>query len=87
MRGLDHASVIHPQIAVDGANDDLARIESDADRKRHAVSVPNLIAVSPDTGLHSQRRITGAYRMVRPAIRAPNSAMIPSPIMSLTVPS
>src|SRR5262249_2519606 len=43
MHGLAHAGVIRPQIAADGAQDDLARIQSNADHKRHTMRVLNLV--------------------------------------------
>ena len=64
MRGLAHADVIRPQIAADGAQDNLARIQSNADRKWHAMRVLKLVAIALDAGLDFQRRITRPHRVV-----------------------
>jgi hypothetical protein len=64
MRGLTHAGVICPQIAAYGAQDNLARIQSNADRKRHAMRVLNLVPIALDAGLDFQRRITRPHRVV-----------------------
>ena len=64
MRGLAHDGEVHVQIVADGTDDDLTRIDPDADRHRHSVSVLKLFRISRNGLLHSQRRITSVHRMI-----------------------
>jgi hypothetical protein len=64
MRGLSHGGVIHPEIAPDGADDDLARVEPDPDVQREPVPATHCLGVAPDRCLHVERRITGPHAVV-----------------------
>ena len=88
MRRLADRRVVHVQIAADGAHDHLARVQPDADADRHAVlrGAPPRRTASP-TPASAAPRSTPAPRGPRGPAGAPNSAMIPSPITWLTVPS
>src|SRR5262245_25917690 len=48
----------------DGANDDLTRVEPDAELHRHSVRAPDLLAVTPHRRLHVDRGVARADRMV-----------------------
>src|SRR6516225_11595371 len=52
------------QIVADGTDDDLPRIEPDSDRHRYPMNSLNLVCISRDGLLHSERRITSAHRMI-----------------------
>src|SRR5262249_21780410 len=61
---LAHDCVVHMQIVADGTDDDLPRIEPDSDRHRYPMSSLNLVCISRDGLLHSERRITRAHGMI-----------------------
>ena len=64
MRRLADDGVVHVQIVADRTDDDLARVEPDADRHRHPVRPLNLVRISRDGLLHPERRITSAHGMI-----------------------
>jgi hypothetical protein len=52
------------QVVRNGAHDDVARVEPDAHLHWQAVGAAHLVGIAAEGGLHGQRRITGACRMV-----------------------
>jgi hypothetical protein len=64
VRRLPHGGVVHPQIAADGAHEDVSGIEPGADLHLDALRAPQLLCIPADGVLHAQRRIAGAHRVV-----------------------
>ena len=64
VRRLADRGVVDAQIAADGADHDLARVQPDPDLHRDAVGPPDLVGVSTDRALHVEGRIAGADRVV-----------------------
>src|SRR5207244_889018 len=64
MRGLTDRGVVHVQIAVYGADDDLARVEPDADLHIDALAPAQLVGIPADRLLHAQRRVARAHRVI-----------------------
>src|SRR5262245_5670557 len=64
MSGLTHRRVVHVEIAADRADDDLARIESDANLDIEALAPPELFGVALDRVLHPHGRVAGAHRVI-----------------------
>ncbi len=62
--GLADGGVVHVQIAADGAHDDLAGVQADADLDGDALRAADLLGVALDRLLHPQRGIAGADRVV-----------------------
>jgi len=56
--GLAHGGVIHVEVGADGAHDDLARVEPDADLDGDAVGAAGLFGIASDGGLHIEGGIT-----------------------------
>jgi hypothetical protein len=64
MRRLAYGRVVHVEIAADGAHDDLARVEPDADLDHRRVRASHLVRVLLDALLHPQCGVTRAHRVV-----------------------
>ena len=64
MRRLADGRVVHVQIAADGAHDDLAGVEPDADLHVHAVGAAHLLRVALHLLLHPERRVAGPHGVV-----------------------
>jgi hypothetical protein len=64
VRGFPDGRVIHVEVAPDGADDDLTRVEADADLHLDFVGSAELLGVAADGGLHAERRIARAHRVV-----------------------
>jgi len=64
VRCLPDDGVVHMQIVADGTDDDLPRVEPDSDRHRYPMRSLNLVRISRDGVLHSERRITSAHGMI-----------------------
>ena len=64
MRRLAHGRVVHVEVAANGADDDLARIEPDPDLHVYAMGAARLFGISLDRFLHPQSRIARAHRVV-----------------------
>ncbi len=64
MRRLADRGVVDAEIAADGPDHDLARVQTDPDLHRHAVGAPDLVGVATDRALHVEGRIAGAHRVV-----------------------
>jgi hypothetical protein len=71
MRRLADRRVVHVQVAADGADDDLARVEPDPDLHVDAVRAARLRRVALHELLHPERRITGAHGVVLVGERRP----------------
>src|SRR5262249_3627474 len=69
MRCLADDGVFYMQIVADGTDDDLPRVESNSDRHRYPMRPLNLVCISRDGFLHSERRITSAHGMILMANR------------------
>src|SRR5262249_21908894 len=55
---------LHVQIVADSPDDDLARVEPDADRERHVVLGADLTRVGADGVTQMKRRVAGALRVI-----------------------
>jgi hypothetical protein len=64
MRRLPHRRVVHAEIAADGPDDDLTRVEPDPDLRVHAVRATCLFRVELHQFLHPQRRVARADSVV-----------------------
>ena len=64
VRGLADGGVVHPEVAADGAHDDLARIEAHANLDGNADGAAQLVAVPFYRVLHPQSGIAGPHGMV-----------------------
>ena len=64
VRALAHRRVVHVQVAGDGAHDDLAGVQADADLDGGPVGSPHGVGVALHRLLHAQRRVAGARRVV-----------------------
>ena len=63
------------------------RVESNADLHLHTMRATHLLAVAAQRVLHRQGGIAGAHGVVLMGERGAESAMMPSPMTWLTVPS
>ena len=63
MRRLTDGGVVHAEVAADGADHDLPRIESDPDVDRRA-AVRALAGVALHALVDAERRVTGAQRVI-----------------------
>src|SRR3984893_12546283 len=64
VRRLAHGGVIHAQIAADGADHDLTRIQSDADLHFDAVCTSHVLGVASYRSLHVEGSVAGPHRVV-----------------------
>jgi hypothetical protein len=64
VRGLPHRRVVHAEIAPYGADDDLSRVQADADVSAHGLGSPERLGVAGHGLLHLERRIAGAHGVV-----------------------
>ena len=64
MRRLADSGVVHVEIVPYGADDDLTRVEADADLHVDAVSAASFLGVSLDRLLHPQGRVARADRVI-----------------------
>ena len=64
MGRLAHSGVVHAEVASDGANDDLARVDAHADLHLDAVRAARVLGVSADRVLHPERRVARAHRVI-----------------------
>ena len=64
MRRLADGRVVHVEIAADGAHDDLAGIQPDADLQVHAVGIEDALGMALHPLLHAQRRVAGAHGVI-----------------------
>ena len=87
MRGLANGRIVHVQVIANGPYHDLTAIETDPHLHRQPLGAPHLLGIAPHGLLHGQGGIAGPHRMVFMGEGAPNSAMMPSPMTWLTVPS
>ena len=87
MCGLPERRVVHVQIVANGADDDLAGVETHANLHLQAVGTAHLRPRTAQRALHRQRRVAGPHGVIFMGKGAPNSAMMPSPKTWLTVPS
>src|SRR5690349_23434982 len=71
MRRLPDGTVIHAQVAPDGAYYDIARMEAHSDGHGRAGASAGLVRVPADGFLHLQGGITGAQRVVLVGERRP----------------
>ena len=55
---------LHAQVVADSPDYDLARVEPDADRERHAVLGADLARVRAGGGTQMVRRVAGALRVI-----------------------
>ena len=86
--GLAHRRVVHVQVAADGPHHDVAGVDSDPDLERYALRAldgrPRSASRSPASAAPREHARTAWSSWAR---GAPKSAMMPSPITWLTVPS
>ena len=64
MRGLPDRRVVHAEIAADGADDHLPRVQADADVGAHGLRPPERLGVAGHGLLHLERRVAGAHGVV-----------------------
>ena len=64
MRRLADGRIVHVQVAADGADDDLARVQTDTDLHLDAMGAPDRFAIALHRLLHAERGVAGAHRMV-----------------------
>ena len=64
MGGQADCRVFERQIAVNSAHDHFARIDANPNLQLHAMSPARLVVQLQNRGLHSQGRVTAAYRMI-----------------------
>jgi hypothetical protein len=62
--GLTDGGVVHAKVAADGANDDFAGVEADANLERDARGALDGLGVALDGLLHAEGRVTGADGVV-----------------------
>ena len=87
MGRLPDRRVVHVQIRPDGADDDLAGVEADADLDRHAVGAEDSLGVLLDGLLHPERRVAGAHGVVLVGERGAEEGHDPVAHDLVTVPS
>jgi hypothetical protein len=68
---LPDRGVVHPEVGTDGAHDDLARVEPDADVHRHTLPSPQLVRVPRCPLLHPEGGVAGPHRVVLERQRRP----------------
>ena len=59
-----HGCIIHPEIASDGTDDNLARVQSDSDLQAYAESVQSALRMPLDLFLHTQGGVAGAHSVI-----------------------
>ena len=64
VRGLADRGVVHVEIAADGPDHDLARVQPDADLERDAVGATHLLGIPAHGGLHVERGIARPHGVV-----------------------
>ena len=64
MRRLADGRVVHVEIAADGAHDDLAGVQPDADLDHGRVRASHLLRVLLHALLHPERRVAGPHGVV-----------------------
>jgi hypothetical protein len=64
MGGLAHRHVVHVQVASNRANDDLARVQTDADLHGDAGAALQVLGVVPDGFLHPKRGIARPHGVI-----------------------
>ena len=64
MGRLPDGGVVHAEVAADGADDDLAGVQADADVSADGLGAPERLGVAGHGRLHLQRRIAGAHGVV-----------------------
>jgi hypothetical protein len=64
VRGLPHGGVVHAEVRPDGANDDLARVQTDPDLDGDALGSPQFLGAPLHGVLHAERCVTSPNRMV-----------------------
>lgn len=77
LREADDVSLgreLHAQVVANSPDYDLARVEPDADRERHAVLGADLARVRAGGVTQMERRVAGALRVILWAIGAPKRA-------------
>src|SRR5262249_41220789 len=69
MGGLAYGRIVHAEIAADGADHNLPRVDPDADLHLHALLPAKLMRVAPHHLLHPEGGIAGPNRVVLVAER------------------
>ena len=64
MRRSSDGCVIHTQIAADGAHNDVAGVQSNADLQVHAVRMEDGFSMALDVFLHTQGGVAGPYSVI-----------------------
>jgi hypothetical protein len=64
VRGLAYRGVVHAEVAADGADDDLARVEADTDLDQYAFDSSGLLRVPLHRLLHPERCVTGTDSVI-----------------------
>ena len=64
VRRLPDSGVVHAKVAADGANDDLSRVQADADVNGHTERALDLLRVALHRVLHPQRSVARADRVI-----------------------
>ena len=64
VRGLSHRRVVHAQVGADGADDDFAGVQADADPNGNTLRPPQLVGVLFDRLLHPEARIARPHRVI-----------------------
>ena len=72
--GLAHGGVVHAEVRADGADDDLAGVEADADLHLDALGAAQFVGMAPDGVLHAEGGVAGAHRVVLVGQRARRTA-------------
>jgi hypothetical protein len=59
-----HGGVVHAEITADRADDDLPRVQADANLHLHSVRAPRLVRVAPQRLPHPQSRIARTHSVI-----------------------
>jgi hypothetical protein len=64
MRRQADRRVLHAQVVADCADQDIARVQPDADLQSHTMSPSQILCETADLGLHGEGGVAGSQRMV-----------------------